>query len=146
MEGCPGRLRRAAVLATIFSARCPLQPALRAACTPARPARAAAAVYQVDTEGDALTAAAISSSGECLAFGGSGGYVHLWAHSHDPAVNQMRQVGSQGQGRGPRVHVGAGSGATALLASPTSGPPCAAASTPRHSCWPCRSRRRLLSA
>ncbi|KAL4430743.1 hypothetical protein ABPG75_005999 [Micractinium tetrahymenae] len=52
----------------------------------------AAAMYQVETEGDLLTAAAISSSGECLAFGGSGGYVHLWAHSHDPAVNQIRQV------------------------------------------------------
>lgn len=53
---------------------------------------AAAAMYQLDTEGDLLTAAAISSSGECLAFGGSGGYVHLWANSHDPAVNQARQV------------------------------------------------------
>lgn len=42
-----------------------------------------------------LTSVAISSSGECLAFGGSGGYVHLWAPTHDPAVNQIRQVGSR---------------------------------------------------
>jgi PAB-dependent poly(A)-specific ribonuclease subunit 2 len=34
--------------------------------------------YQVDTAGDALTSCAISSSGEMIAFGGSGGYVHLW--------------------------------------------------------------------
>lgn len=39
-----------------------------------------------------LLCAALSSSGECLAFGGSGGYVHLWGPTADPAVNQMRQV------------------------------------------------------
>ncbi|KAL4432378.1 hypothetical protein ABPG77_001677 [Micractinium sp. CCAP 211/92] len=50
------------------------------------------AMYQVETEGDMLTSVAISSSGECLAFGGSGGYVHLWAPTHDPAVNQIRQA------------------------------------------------------
>jgi hypothetical protein len=49
-------------------------------------------MYQVETEGDILVSAAISSSGECLAFGGSGGYVHLWAPSADPSVNQLRQV------------------------------------------------------
>ena len=48
----------------------------------------------METEGDALLCAAISSSGECLAFGGSGGYVHLWATSPDPSINQMRQVRS----------------------------------------------------
>lgn len=53
-------------------------------------------MYQVNTEGDMLVSAAISSSGECLAFGGTGGYVHLWAHSHEPSVNQMRQVGARG--------------------------------------------------
>lgn len=49
-------------------------------------------MYQIETEGDMLVSAALSSSGECLAFGGSGGYLHLWAPSADPAVNQMRQV------------------------------------------------------
>lgn len=43
-----------------------------------------------------LACAAISSSGECLAFGGSGGYIHLWAPSAEPSVNQMRQVGAAG--------------------------------------------------
>lgn len=28
-----------------------------------------------------------SSSGECLAFGGSGGFVHLWGFNHEPRVN-----------------------------------------------------------
>jgi hypothetical protein len=56
---------------------------------------AAAAMYQVETEGDLLVCAAISGSGECLAFGGSGGYVHLWAPSPEPSVNQMRQVGGE---------------------------------------------------
>ena len=49
-------------------------------------------MYQIDTEGDALVCAAIAPTGECLAFGGSGGYVHLWATSAEPSVNQMRQV------------------------------------------------------
>ena len=49
-------------------------------------------MYQIETEGDMLVSAALSSSGECLGFGGSGGYLHLWAPSADPAVNQMRQV------------------------------------------------------
>jgi hypothetical protein len=57
-------------------------------------------MYQVETEGDLLVSAAISGSGECIAFGGSGGYVHLWAPSNDPSANQMRQVrGSASQQR-----------------------------------------------
>ena len=54
---------------------------------------AAGGMYQIDTEGDALVCAAIAPTGECLAFGGSGGYVHLWATSAEPSINQMRQVG-----------------------------------------------------
>ena len=46
----------------------------------------------MDAEGDALLSCAISTSGECMAFGGSGGYAHLWAGSAEPAVNQMGQV------------------------------------------------------
>jgi hypothetical protein len=60
-------------------------------------------MYQVDTEGDALVCAAISSTGECLAFGGSGGYVHLWATSAEPSVNQMRQVSTAGWLAGARA-------------------------------------------
>lgn len=42
---------------------------------------------QVETEGDLLTSVDFSSSGECLAFGGSGGFVHLWGFSAEPRVN-----------------------------------------------------------
>lgn len=44
---------------------------------------------QIETEGDALTACAFSSSGEMMAFGGSGGYAHLWATSATPRVNMV---------------------------------------------------------
>ncbi|KAF8066299.1 Pan2 [Scenedesmus sp. PABB004] len=40
--------------------------------------------YQVDTGGDGLRCGAISPSGEAVAFGGSGGYAHLWAASATP--------------------------------------------------------------
>ncbi|KAK9796711.1 hypothetical protein WJX73_008700 [Symbiochloris irregularis] len=43
--------------------------------------------YQVSTEGDLLTCIAISTSGEAIAFGGSGGYVHLWSMQDHPRVN-----------------------------------------------------------
>ena len=33
----------------------------------------------------------MSPSGEALAFGGSGGYVHLWAFNQEPHVNQYHQ-------------------------------------------------------
>lgn len=46
---------------------------------------------QIETEGDAVTACAFSSSGEMMAFGGSGGYVHLWATSATPRVNMVSQ-------------------------------------------------------
>ena len=42
---------------------------------------------KVDTEGDLLTSVDFSSSGECLAFGGSGGYAHLWGFSSEPRTN-----------------------------------------------------------
>ena len=41
----------------------------------------------VDTGGDALLCCDISPSGECIAFGGAGGYVHLWAASARPAAS-----------------------------------------------------------
>ncbi|KAL0035268.1 hypothetical protein WJX79_009470 [Trebouxia sp. C0005] len=47
--------------------------------------------YQIETEGDAITACAFSSSGEMMAFGGSGGYAHLWATSATPRVNMASQ-------------------------------------------------------
>ncbi|KAG0613820.1 hypothetical protein M758_6G131500 [Ceratodon purpureus] len=43
--------------------------------------------YQVDCESDALLAADVSSSGELLAFGDSGGYVHVWGASEHALVN-----------------------------------------------------------
>eukprot|EP00887_Chlorella_sp_A99_P005338 scaffold1.g5338.t1 len=49
-------------------------------------------MYQVEAEGDALVSCAISPTGECIAFGGSGGYVHLWAASEAPAVAGLGQV------------------------------------------------------
>ena len=42
---------------------------------------------QVDCESDALSAADVSSSGELLAFGDSGGYVHVWGASEHALVN-----------------------------------------------------------
>lgn len=39
-----------------------------------------------------MVAASMASTGEGLAFGGSGGYVHLWALSHQPSVNAYSQV------------------------------------------------------
>jgi hypothetical protein len=42
---------------------------------------------QVETAGDSLRCAAISPSGEALAFGGSGGYLHLWSASHQPRIS-----------------------------------------------------------
>ena len=42
---------------------------------------------QVDCEGDALLSADISSSGESLAFGDGGGFVHLWSAQAAPRVN-----------------------------------------------------------
>ena len=62
---------------------------------------------QAETEGDALLSCSVSPSGECLAFGGSGGYVHLWASHGQPSVNAMGQVGGRrGQEQGGRVAVG----------------------------------------
>jgi len=48
-------------------------------------------LLQIETEGDAITACAFSSSGEMMAFGGSGGYAHLWATSATPRVNMASQ-------------------------------------------------------
>ncbi len=42
-------------------------------------------------EGDAATACAFSSSSEMMAFGGSGGYAHLWATTATPRVNMVSQ-------------------------------------------------------
>ncbi len=36
---------------------------------------------------DQLTAACLSPSGELVALGGSGGYVHTWAETANPRVN-----------------------------------------------------------
>lgn len=44
-------------------------------------------LLQVDCESDALLAADVSSSGELLAFGDSGGYVHVWGASEHALVN-----------------------------------------------------------
>ncbi len=33
-----------------------------------------------------LACCAVSPSGEALAFGGSGGYVHLWASTQEPSI------------------------------------------------------------
>ena len=38
-----------------------------------------------------MTACSFSSSGEMMAFGGSGGYAHLWATSAAPRVNMLSQ-------------------------------------------------------
>ena len=47
---------------------------------------------QVETGGDALTCAALSSSGEALALGGSGGFIHLWTDQAEPRVNRHSEV------------------------------------------------------
>jgi len=48
---------------------------------------------QVLTEGDALVDCTISSTGEAIAFGGSGGYVHLWSSAQQlVAVNRFSEV------------------------------------------------------
>ena len=42
----------------------------------------------MDTAGDALTCCALAASGEAMAFGGSGGYIHLWSDASSvPRVN-----------------------------------------------------------
>lgn len=74
-------------------------------------------MYHIDTEGDTLVCAAISGTGECLAFGGSGGYVHLWATSAEPSVNQMRQVSTAGRPAGGG-HAAATAAAMACRAVP----------------------------
>lgn len=48
---------------------------------------ATAETYQVETAGDSLRCAALSPSGEAVAFGGSGGYLHLWSASHTPRIS-----------------------------------------------------------
>ena len=42
---------------------------------------------QVGTEGDLLNSVSISTSGETIAFGGSGGYIHIWSRQDPPRVN-----------------------------------------------------------
>lgn len=44
-------------------------------------------IHCVDSGGDALVSCDISPSGECLAFGGAGGYLHLWAASDEPSAS-----------------------------------------------------------
>ncbi len=39
-----------------------------------------------------ITCCAVSSSGEVMAFGGSGGYAHIWAARRDAHVNAMSQL------------------------------------------------------
>jgi hypothetical protein len=46
----------------------------------------------VDTAGDTLTSCHISSSAECIVFGGSGGYMHLWAASDEPKVGERLRL------------------------------------------------------
>jgi hypothetical protein len=47
---------------------------------------------QVDMAGDTMVACSMASTGEALTFGGSGGYVHLWALSHQPRINSYSEV------------------------------------------------------
>jgi hypothetical protein len=47
---------------------------------------------QVDLAGDTMVACSMASTGEALTFGGSGGYVHLWALSHQPRINSYSEV------------------------------------------------------
>jgi hypothetical protein len=44
--------------------------------------------------GDTMVACCMASTGEALTFGGSGGYVHLWALSHQPRINSYSEVSS----------------------------------------------------
>ena len=44
-------------------------------------------IYGVDTGGGALMACDISPSGQCVAFGGEGGYLHLWACTDTPCAS-----------------------------------------------------------
>jgi hypothetical protein len=49
--------------------------------------------------GDTMVACSMASTGEALTFGGSGGYVHLWALSNQPRINsysEVRDLGSNG--------------------------------------------------
>jgi PAB-dependent poly(A)-specific ribonuclease subunit 2 len=43
-------------------------------------------MYGVDSGGDPLISCDISPSGEIIAFGGAGGYIHLWAGSEAPST------------------------------------------------------------
>eukprot|EP00271_Cylindrocystis_brebissonii_P019200 TRINITY_DN5748_c0_g1_i5.p1 TRINITY_DN5748_c0_g1~~TRINITY_DN5748_c0_g1_i5.p1 ORF type:complete len:602 (-),score=103.63 TRINITY_DN5748_c0_g1_i5:18-1823(-) len=47
--------------------------------------------FRVDCSGDALLTCDVSSSGEFLAFGDSGGFAHLWAANDSAAVNLVSQ-------------------------------------------------------
>lgn len=49
-------------------------------------------MQHVDTEGDALLTGAFSLTGEMMAFGGSGGYVHLWATNDQASVAGMQVI------------------------------------------------------
>jgi PAB-dependent poly(A)-specific ribonuclease subunit 2 len=49
-------------------------------------------MYGVDTGGDSLVSCDISPSGEIIAFGGSGGYIHLWAGSETPCVTYAGEI------------------------------------------------------
>lgn len=60
---------------------------------------------QVDTAGDNLTSAALASTGDAIVFGGSGGYVHLWALSGNPRMNAYSEVSSTLQIQFPGVSV-----------------------------------------
>ena len=53
--------------------------------------------WQVDLAGDSMVACALSSTGEAIGFGGSGGYVHLWALKHQPCLNVYSEVGARHQ-------------------------------------------------
>lgn len=43
-------------------------------------------MYDVQTEGSALSAGAMSSTGACIAFASEGGYLHLWSTHQMPMV------------------------------------------------------------
>ncbi len=53
--------------------------------------------------------AALSSSGEAIAFGGSGGFIHVWTDQEEPRVNVQSEefeVGREGfEGEGLRERV-----------------------------------------
>jgi hypothetical protein len=52
---------------------------------------AAAKSYRVDCEGDQALCFDVSSTGDSLAFGDGGGYVHLWASHEDVMVREPVQ-------------------------------------------------------